>query len=399
MEIRVAVEGPSDAAPSRSLALPLAGLTALLIGLGFGRFAYTALVPALIDEGWATVTTAGYLASANFAGYLLGALGSGRVAALAPLPSVIRSALAVTVLSFVASAVDLGPVWLAAWRFVPGFAGALLMVLVPMAILAGLPPLRRPRAVGVIFTGIGLGIAFTGLLVPSLAKLGVSTAWLVLACVSTVLAGTTWRIWGRLVPAAPPAGTDPIALPPVPRLAVLLLFLAYALDAAGFVPHSVYWVDFIARELDLGYGVGGTQWVLFGLGAMAGPIVVGQLAHRIGFGPAFVVAMAVKAVAVLLPVVETGVLALCISSIVVGALTPGTATLAAGYVAELAGTGRQRAAWGLMTSGFAATQAGSAAIYATILGATQSYALLFEAGGLLLILGATLAFGSGRFRR
>lgn len=393
------VEGPRDATPTRSPALPLAGLIALLIGLGFGRFAYTALVPALIDEGWATVTTAGYLASANFAGYLLGALGSGRVAALAPLPAVIRSALAVTVLAFVASAVDLGPVWLAVWRFVPGFAGALLMVLVPMAILAGLPPVRRPRAVGLIFTGIGLGIAFTGLLVPSLARLGVGTAWLVLAVVSALLAAATWRVWGRLAPSPVSESRTAAALPAVPRLALLLLFLAYALDAAGFVPHTVYWVDFIARELDLGYGVGGTQWVLFGLGAMAGPIVVGQLAHRIGFGPALVTAMAVKAGAVLLPVVDTSFPALCVSSVVVGALTPGTATLAAGSVAELAGAGRQRASWGLMTSGFAATQAGSASIYATVLGATHSYALLFEAGGMLLILGAILAFGSGRFRR
>lgn len=393
------VEGPGDVTASRSLALPMAGLVALLIGLGFGRFAYTALVPALIDEGWATVTTAGYLAAANFAGYLLGALGSGRVLALAPLPGIIRTALVVTILAFVASAIDLGPVWLAVWRFVPGFAGAQLMVLVPMAILAGLPLARRPRAVGLIFTGIGLGIAFTGLLVPSLARLGVGAAWLVLAVVSALLAAATWRVWGRLAPAAAPASAGATALPSLPRLALLLLFLAYALDAAGFVPHTVYWVDFIARELDLGYGVGGTQWILFGLGAMAGPIVVGQIAHRIGFGPAFVTAMAVKAAAVLLPVVETGFLALCVSSIVVGALTPGTATLAAGYVAELAGVGRQRASWGLMTSGFAATQAGSASIYATVLGATQSYIFLFEAGGVLLIVGATLAFGAGRFRR
>lgn len=393
------VDGPNEAAPSRSLALPLAGLVALLIGLGFGRFAYTALVPALIDEGWATVTTAGYLASANFAGYLLGALGSGRVASLAPLPTVIRTALTVTILAFVASAIDLGPIWLAVWRFLPGFAGALLMVLVPMAILAGLPLARRPRAVGLIFTGIGLGIAFTGLLVPGLARLGVGTAWLVLAVVSALLAAATWRVWGRLVATTAPAPGASSAPPAAPRLAIVLLFLAYALDAAGFVPHTVYWVDFIARELDLGYGVGGTQWILFGLGAMAGPIVVGHLAHRIGFGPAFVTAMGVKAAAVLLPVAETGFLALCVSSVVVGALTPGTATLAAGYVAELAGAGRQRASWGLMTSGFAATQAGSASIYATVLGVTQSYSLLFEAGGLLLILGGALAYGSGRFRR
>ena len=175
------------------------------------------------------------------------------------------------------------------------------------------------------------------------------------------------------------------------RLPILLLFFAYACDAAGFVPHTVYWVDYVARGLDRGFGAAGTQWILFGLGAVAGPILVGRLAGRIGFGPALVSMLLVKAAAVLLPVLVSTLPALCLSSLVVGALTPGIATLTAGYVGEIAGVSGQRAAWGAMTTGFAATQALGASGFALLLGARGSYAELFVLGAALLLLAAVLA--------
>ncbi|MEJ1156993.1 YbfB/YjiJ family MFS transporter [Prosthecomicrobium sp. N25] len=393
---------PARTAPPSAATLALAGLAVLLIGIGFGRFAYTALVPALIEAGRLTPSSAGYVAAANFAGYLSGALLSGWVARLGRLSGVVRLSLAATALAYAACAVDLGPVWFALWRFVPGFTGATLMVLVPMAILAGLPAARRPGAVGLMFTGIGLGIIFSGTLVPALARLGVASAWLVLAALTVLLSALTWKLWTSIAlpaPAAPPVGAASPRRPGGPGPAVVLVFVAYALDGAGFVPHTVYWVEYVARALGLGFGAGGTHWILFGVGAMAGPLLVGRLAGRFGFGRAFVVALLLKAAAVGLPLVSSATPALVVSSLVVGALTPGTATLAAGLSAEIAGAARQRALWGWMTSGFAATQALSASAFGHLLGATGSYALLFATGAILLAAAAVLAEAGRRLAR
>ena len=46
----------------------------LVIGMGFGRFAFTALYPLMVEEGVLTLQGGSLAASANYAGYLLGAL-------------------------------------------------------------------------------------------------------------------------------------------------------------------------------------------------------------------------------------------------------------------------------------------------------------------------------------
>jgi predicted MFS family arabinose efflux permease len=65
--------------------------------------------------------------------------------------------------------------------------------------------------------------------------------------------------------------------------AVWALLAAYGLNAAGLVPHMVFLVDFVARFLHRGIEVGAGYWVVFGLGAMAGPLLAGALADRAGF--------------------------------------------------------------------------------------------------------------------
>ena len=52
----------------------IAALCALLVGIGLARFAYTPLLPALVDGNWFSTSQAAYLGAANLAGYLAGAV-------------------------------------------------------------------------------------------------------------------------------------------------------------------------------------------------------------------------------------------------------------------------------------------------------------------------------------
>src|SRR5690606_41218090 len=52
----------------------MAGLCASLVGIGLARFAYTPLLPAIINAQWFSASTAAYLGAANLTGYLAGAL-------------------------------------------------------------------------------------------------------------------------------------------------------------------------------------------------------------------------------------------------------------------------------------------------------------------------------------
>ena len=79
----------------------------------------------------------------------------------------------------------------------------------------------------------------------------------------------------------------------------------YGLNALALVPHMVFLVDFVARGLGQGIAAGSHYWVLYGIGAIVGPLLTGHLADRAGFGPALRVAFLIEAVAVLLPAVST----------------------------------------------------------------------------------------------
>ena len=67
---------PDTHPPSRTaLWLPIfAGLCASLVSIGLARFAYTPLIPSLIQAHWFSANDVVYLGAANLVGYLIGAL-------------------------------------------------------------------------------------------------------------------------------------------------------------------------------------------------------------------------------------------------------------------------------------------------------------------------------------
>jgi MFS family permease len=370
-----------------SLAWP--GLCAVLVGVGLGRFAYTPMIPALVSAGWLSPPEAAYVGAANLVGYLAGALAAGLAAQTIGAGRAIRAALFLTMASFAASAAPVGFEWLLAWRFLAGATGAVLMVLAPSRILIQVAPGERGRAGGLVITGVGLGVVLSGVLVGPLAERGPAFAWTALALLALIATAASWPRWRDEPPAAPP-GAAPARPAPV-GLALLLLFAAYATDGAGFVPHTLFWVDFIARELQLGTGLGAFNWLLFGVGAAAGPLVAGTLADRLGIGRTVALGFAAKGAAVLAPALLPVPVALAVSSVIVGALTPGITSLVAARLSEIVPPGRQARAWGRATLVFSVAQAFAAWAMSFAFVQLGAYRPLYLAGGLLELLGAVLA--------
>jgi len=147
------------------LGLLAGGGLALALAMGIGRFAYTPILPAMEAAAQLGTKQAGLLASANYAGYLLGALAAAAITRGAMRGRVLVVSLVGVV---VTTALMAGTTSLAAWgiiRFLSGLASAGVFVLASSSVLDALRHQGRTSLSGWLYSGVGLGIALSGVVV------------------------------------------------------------------------------------------------------------------------------------------------------------------------------------------------------------------------------------------
>jgi len=366
----------------------LCGLAATLTGVGVGRFAYAAILPLLVQQAWFDLTAAGYLGAANLTGYLLGIGLAALLARWCPAGRMVRLSMLLCALSFVAcSWRGAGLPWFIFWRTVAGACGAILMVQAPVLILPRTPAERRGRTSGMIFSGVGLGIVAASTIVPSLAGYRLAVTWLALGGVCALLTALTWPYWPDVTPTAaqPPAaprGRHRLSLP------IVLLCLAYTLNAIGYLPHTLFWADYITRELHQPIAVASFFWACFGVGAACGPYLTGIIADCFGLQRTLAVAFGLKALGVALPLLDHGAGVLLFSSLLVGFFSPGIVGVASSYALEIGGARHHRGNWTAMNLCFSLAQAGGASGMVWLMQGRQSYAILFWLSGAALAISA-----------
>ena len=285
------------------LSVALAGLLALAVAIGIGRFAFTPILPMMLHDGVIDLAGASWLASANYLGYLAGAL----VCTLQPwiwarirwLPllafsTLVRAGLLATGALTLAMAWQFAASW-PALRFLAGVSSAIVFVYTSGWCLSQLARLRAPAMGGVIYAGPGMGIAVSGLLASAMVAWHrtAATGWLVFGMLAFVLAATAWRVLrgeddrlARLntgvAPASPGAAQ---AHHGHPEMAVFTF--AYGLAGFGYIITATF-LPVIARAALPGSAWLDLFWPIFGVGVMVGALLAtrlppgGDLRLRIG---------------------------------------------------------------------------------------------------------------------
>ena len=365
-------------ANSSGIWLPIfAGLCASLVSIGLARFAYTPLIPSLIQAQWFSANDVVYLGAANLVGYLIGALLGRPMAHRLGNRNALRLMMLAVTGAFFACAYPLSVSWFFGWRLLSGIAGGAIMVLVAATVLPHVPAARRGLASGAIFLGIGLGIAGSGTLVPPLLSLGLQATWLGLGALALLLTALSWFGWPADT-AHPVAAHTTSADEPTPP-GVYLLFAQYAFMAAGLVPAMVFLVDYVARGLGAGAHTGAMVWVMYGLGAIVGPVTYGFLADQLGARTGIRVVLVVQAIALGLLAVFHSFVALALLAVILGSFPPGIVPLALARVHELVPSHhRQQIAWSRATVSFATFQALAGFAYSALFNASGGqHTLLF----------------------
>src|SRR6185369_5289256 len=130
-----------------------AGLAALAAAMGIGRLAFTPILPMMQEDFGLSVSAAGWLASANYLGYLLGALSA--IGMRIRQTAAIRTGLLAIGLTTLAMGLTQQFLLWAVLRLVAGIASAWVLVFVSAWALDRLAAMGRSGLSGAVYAGVG----------------------------------------------------------------------------------------------------------------------------------------------------------------------------------------------------------------------------------------------------
>jgi hypothetical protein len=312
-----------DARPAATATAAMAGLFSLAVAMGIGRFAFTPLLPVMLTDGVVDLASGSWLATANYIGYLVGALACtahSRFTARSGRPPAdsagfVRAGLLATVVLTLGMALPVPAAW-PTLRFLAGVASALVFVHTSGWCLARLAQLGRPALGGMIYVGPGAGIVVSGLLVGAIgwAGGGAAAGWAVFAVLAAGLSALVWPVVRPGVvsvaaSAAAPAGRI--------RMETSLFILAYGLSGFGYIITATF-LPVIARGALPGSAWLDFFWPLLGAGVMAGAVLATRTPAHVDRRHALAVCYGVQAVGVVIGVWWPGVASFAIGSLLVG---------------------------------------------------------------------------------
>ena len=364
------------------------GLMALAVAMGIGRFAFTPVLPMMQDDAGLTVAQGGWLASANYVGYLLGALWA--TAHPVRAQPAIRAALVVIGLATLGMGLaDQFAAWLLL-RMLAGVASAWALIHVSSWCLGRLMPLGKPLLGGAVFTGVGCGIVLAGGMCLVLMSAGASSAqaWLSLGIVSLLVAMLVWPLLGDDERRARPWNAPPRRYSWT--LGGLRLVFCYGAFGFGYIIPATF-VPVMARQVVPDAAVFGWAWPIFGLTAAASTLLVARVLQVLGNRRVWILATAAMAMGVAAPVALPSLPGVVIAAVLVGG-TFMVITMAGMQEARRVAGADAPVLMGAMTSAFAAGQIiGPLSVSVLVDRQGDFSAALVLACGLLVLSAAALA--------
>ncbi|TIR78083.1 MAG: MFS transporter, partial [Mesorhizobium sp.] len=304
------------AASPSPLRLALAGMTALAVAMGIGRFVYTPILPGMMEELHLTPADAGWIASANYLGYLIGALAAAGGWAHGRERLLMFASLAAS--AVLAALMGLNETMAAflAIRFLAGLASAFVMVFMSSIVFSHLAKAGRGDLQALHFGGVGLGIAASSALLAILvtAHAGWPAGWLWSGAISAVGLLLVAILAGSATPANGVDGPEP-ALPKDRSLTKIIL--AYGLFGLGYVVTATFLVA-IVRQDGGGRVFEASVWMIAGLAGFPSTWFWQKLAGRIGLYTAYAVSCLVEVIGVIASVVVKGFSGPLLAAILLG---------------------------------------------------------------------------------
>jgi MFS family permease len=394
------MENTMGRAPGARTLEAVAGALVLAIGMGFGRFSFTGMYPLMVRDGVIDVTAGSVAASANYAGYLLGAIlmsrfRNGHAARLCQL-SMIGTIACLAVLSL-----HLSPSLIAVVRFVAGAVSAVALVAASIWLLH---VVGHHHGAPLLFAGVGLGIVVSAEIIAIGAAEHFNSAalWALLAAAALLLSAMAWpRLGVRDVDddaepdddheASPSAGTEARGKHAIRHRSgpnAYVLVALYGLAGFGYIVTATYLPLLVKDAVP---GINPVHiWAAFGLGAVPSCFLWHWLNHRFGSRRSMALNLLVQAAGVMLPVLAESASTFLASALLVGGTFVGTVTIAMPVARQIASTVRFNI-MATMTAAYGVGQILGPLVSTALFARTHSFDQPLIAAGVALIAAAALA--------
>ena len=267
----------------------------------------------------------------------------------------IQAATLLGCLSLIACAYDdFVQAWYIVWRIASGICGGLIMILAP-SIVAQCCDLKDRLQINFIgFSGIGFGVLLATLFLPYLDRISTQSAWFILAAFSILISMMIWFYLNHFKSKLANSKSNHSNKIEINAFFISLLAV-YGASAFAYVPHSLFWIDYLTEVLDLSLYWININWILYGLGSAFGAFTSFVLARRFGNITALKILYSCYIFAVFIAIFKSISFFTLISSFLTGLLNPAVVFLTS-YTILMHYTDSYKTRWSLATILFALIQ-------------------------------------------
>ena len=361
-------------------------LLSTALAVGILRFSYTALLPTTrVAFEWSTAF-ASLLGSANLFGYLLGAFWAMRLAAnVTMLYYLLYAAVLGSLSLFCCAFSGFHETWYVTWRIISGICGGLIMILAPSVVAQCSLPEKRLKINFIGFSGVGIGVLTATLFLPYLDRISTSSAWLILFSFALLFSLLIMKLIYPLKSQLYQGTQTPISHTKTDSLYTSLI-LVYACSAFAYIPHSLFWIDYLSQSLSLSLFWINFNWILYGLGSALGAISAYLLAYKLGNLKALKILYCCYVVAILCSVFSSISLLTFLSSFFTGLLNPAVVFLTSYTILQRYNLAYKKL-WGMATISFASVQLIGGLSFSTLQSFNVAYPQQFILAAAVLLSG------------
>ncbi|WP_309496261.1 YbfB/YjiJ family MFS transporter [Sulfurovum sp.] len=341
---------------NNNTAILLAGILAIIAGMGVARFAFTSLLPYMLDD-FLTLTYAGVLAAFNFAGYLAGAIFSIFIKDINTKVKYFRIGMILSIITTLVLATTTNEtLWLVS-RVIAGFGSAMVLIVGGSIVMLKLNFENKTKAMGIHFSGIGFSIAVSEIISQYILRNGTwADAWLGLSIFAFIVSFYSLYILS-FDKEIKKAAVKHTLSKSIFSTYVILLILAYFTEGVGFVVQATFLPDII-NSLEGLEGYGNLGWLIVGIAGIPSSILCLRWAHTYGSVNVIIVAMVLQIVGILIPAFSNNLTLNLLSGALYGSTFIGLVALFLNLGGQLAGK-NPVVLMGAMTAAYGIGQVGA----------------------------------------